>query len=416
MSITRNYPHVWRYTEQRTDYDAAHPGGYPPVKLNKTLTSTSTVTYGSNWPDWKRRISLGLDATTSLTGRRRGNVVMRSGQLSMRNNGNNFQIFNGNLGCELIGFNDPGTTNDSTADRQARSKFLKHYISARNDWRGGNFLAEVRETLHALRHPVQSLYNRTWSFLGRVGKLKKVYRQDPRNLRKHIGDAYLGYTFGVKPLVSDINDATTAFNNVGSHEGAHDTHRVSGFGRNTSIAKALIAAGSFGISGSTGTDAEWERQIKTDNTTRYTAAIRATCGTGRQDLQRLGMDMFDIVPALWEGTYLSFLVDYFANVGECLDSWRLWDADVAWCKITVRNSITTNLTNLHIKPHPTTPFYSYVVGGNPGWYTLSQYVNRSATTIPFPDFHFQMPGFPDMRWLNVSALASQMQLAAAQVK
>lgn len=105
---------------------------------------------------------------------------------------------------------------------------------------------------------------------------------------------------------------------------------------------------------------------------------------------------------------MSFLVDYFANVGEVLDSWRLWDANVAWCKVTVRNSKTLNVTNLHIIPHPTQPTDTYAIGGNPGLYALSQYVSRAPTSIPSPNFHFQMPDFPDMKWLNIAALSNQM--------
>lgn len=409
MSTTRNYSYRWRYTSSCTAYDAAHPGGYPPNVLNRTLTATSTVTYGNNFKDWRQRIANGSDCTTGLTGRRRGHVISRGGDVAHYNSGKIFQRFTGDLAAaeNTATIIDPGTATDSTANARAKSAFLKHYITARNDWRGGNFLAEIRETLHALRHPIKSLYDRTWTFAGRIGKLKKVHKRDPFVLRKHLADAWLGYAFGIRPLVSDINDATTAFNNIGSHEGKHDTHRVSGFGRNTLVTKDTIGGQAFGIGGATATSTVFDRFIKTDNTVRYTAAIVATCGTGRQDLQRIGLDVFDIAPALWEATWLSFLVDYFANVGEMFDSWRLWDANVNWCKVTVRNSTTNNITNLHVVPHPTTPFYTFAIGGNPGFYALSQYVTRASTSIPHPDFTFKMPGFPDMRWLNVTALGQQ---------
>lgn len=411
MSTTRVYPHLWRYTIMRVAFDASHPNGYPPEYNRITRSNQSTVTYGSNFKDWKQRLANGSDCTTLLSGYRRGHVINRAGDITQYIAGKIYQRYSGDLAGGYVAagsFQDPPTANDATADRQARSKFLKHYISARNDWRGGNFLAEIRETLHALRHPLQSLYQRTWTHAGKMRRLRKVYKQDPFVLRKHLADAHLGYAFGVKPLISDINDATTALNNVGSHEGAHDTHRVSGFGRHTTIVKSVADGGAFGVGGGSATSSQFEKQVKTDSTTRYTAGIIATCGTGRQDLQRLGLDQFDILPALWEGTYLSFLVDYFANVGEVLDSWRLWDANVAWCKVTVRNSTTVNVTNLHVIPHPTAPNDTYAIGGNPGFYALSQYVNRAPTTIPYPDFHFQMPGFPDMKWLNVTALANQM--------
>lgn len=409
MSITRTYPHIWRFASLHQAYNTDGTPAGAPVKLNRTLTSNSDVTYGNNFKDWRQRLANGSDCTTGLTGHRRGNIVQRGGSVTQFNVGKRKDVFTGDLALtsNLTRFVDPSTSTDAVANTRAKSKFLSHYIKARDDWRGGNFLAEVRETLHALRNPVKSLYQATWSHVGKIGKLRKIYKKDPVFLRKHLADAHLGYTFGIRPLVSDINDATVAFNNVGSHEGAHDTHRVSGFGRNTSIATSSVPADAFGYA-STSVDLAWESRVKNDNTVRYTAGIRATSGTNRQDLQRIGMDIFDVPSALWEATWMSFLVDYFANVGEMIDSWRLWDANVSWCKVTVRNSTTVNVTNLHVVPHPTTPFYTYSVGGNPGFYGLSQYVSRAATSIPYPDFHFQMPGFPDMRWLNVSALASQM--------
>jgi hypothetical protein len=367
-----------------------------------SVAATDTVTHGGSVPNWKRRIALCQSATTSLVGTHR-KLISHSGSMDVVQESPKVlcQVV-GDLHRHNITFNTPSGSVDPVADSKARAKLLSHYIEMINEWRGGNFLAEVRETIHFLHSPVKSFYKSTWDFAGSVRKLGRVKQKSPVEYGKALSNAWLAYAFGAKPLVQDANDAATALNHLGGGTAAgFDTKTISGFGRN-SLGNILVQTGSLSTPLSIG--AAYDNVTKTDNTVRYRGAFKCGLPGVRKDLQQLGLDVFDIVPAVWEAIPWSFFIDYFANVQEVLDGYRLWDANVGWFMVTVRNSGTRNLQSNRGVPVAggLTPSVS---GGSA--YALVTQVNRGPSNIPHPDWRFQMPGFPSLKWLNIAALARQ---------
>lgn len=415
MSVTKNFR---RNFSGETSYSVSfqsNPSANVKNRIDKSVkVSTTTVTYGENPKDYRLLIKKGVSATTSLTGVHR-RIKSLDGHVSFLQttpfNGIQEDTY-GDVNFAAGGWVDPSGLISVEADNKARSKFLSHYIGLKNTFRGGNFLAEVRETIHMLAHPLKSFYTETWSLAERVKRLGKVYRKDRVGFGKALSDAWLAYAFGVKPLIADVNDATSALNQlaggfVADHNGTiverSDRQKLSGFGKED-VGGSTITAWTP-PPGVSDRGVKVEVIVKTTNTARYYGMINAAPLNDDFVLSQFGIGVFDIVPAAWEAIPWSFFIDYFSNTGEMLDSLRLWSCDMGWCNLTVRNSRTQNIM-FSSCPKDTSQQFVRAAGGR--FYSLSTVVNRSKSAVPVPNWHFQMPGFPSLKWLNIAALARQV--------
>ena len=387
---------------------------FPDVWLrSSTANLTEVAAYGANYPDWRKRLARGISATTLLTGTR-----YKFG----RYNGVGSYTYNRKAGfCDNGRFTGSATsmngitrmgglgiyasdTPDPIALDHANSQLLKKYLSARSNWRGGNFVAEFGETVEMLLHPLRSIYRRSWTFVGRLHKLKKVYERDPLSYSKAIADLWLAYGFGVKPLFEDVNDFTDT---VTKYQTAYvpDSLKLHARGKNSTIEYHAFESGFFGSHLPVGL---WQSEvtIKSDKHVIYNGAIRAAPTFGGRTLDQFGFGIFDVVPAVWEAIPFSFLVDYFLNVQEVLDSMRYMEAEVMWLQRTVRNSATLNIAPP--LPLPTTAATWSTSCSDAGFYGLLTRVKReSITSMPYPGFQLKFPAFSSLKWLNVAALARQ---------
>jgi len=411
MSTTKNFSRSVAFVTQTDRYAGCPKVHSGPFKTTVNRTLSSSVTYGDNISDWREKIASGKSATTSLTGTSTLNYHSTAGGVEIWTFDCGPLLLLQRTTGDILGYqfspNPASTSVDLVADQNASSKFLSNYIKATNTWRGGNFVAEVRETIHMLRHPVQSFYRSTWEFAGRVKKLGKIYRKSKRSYAEHLGDAWLAWAFGVKPLIADCNDAMDALNKVKTGTG-HDQTIIKGFGRRLSNSQS-DPTWSINTPSSTGTGSsiKYRRNDNVSFTVRYYGSMNAAL-TDRETVgQQFGVGIYDVVPAVWEAIPWSFFIDYFANVGEMIDSCRLWSADFGWCNRTVRNSSATTFSDLRVVTPPASG--TYAVTGSPRFYALSRYVLRTASGVPSPSFHFKMPGIDSMKWLNIFALSTQIK-------
>lgn len=410
MSTTKNYPRSYTFGASCKHWVGC-PRVYSPASdQNPTYVknAVNSVTYGDNLKDWRQRIAAGQSATTTLSGTRYGQMICGSGNMSYYNSCGIVNSISGNIFGADAAYATPFTGTDPVAERKAVSKYLQHYIEAKNKWRGGNFVAEVRETIHMLRHPVKSFYQHTWDFAGRVGKFKNVFAKRPADYAKELSNAWLAYVFGAKPLIDDINDATTAANTLKAKRDNMDQNIVNGFGRNTTISRVLTPKAAY-ASLYPGGGTKYDRITKSDNTVRYHSAIAAQLNNTTTTLEHFGFGVYDAAPAVWEAVPWSFLVDYFLNVQEMIDSMRLFNVDSRWCNRTVRNSTTLNFQNLRIEP-PIAGDSMSVSGDR--FYSLAQFVSRAPSSVPSPSWTFKIPGVDSMRWLNIAALSQQIRQSA----
>lgn len=370
---------------------------------NRVLTGNGQVTYGSNIGDWRERIALGLSATTALEGTSTLRMEMQGGSITARF-GYPYVICHqyGDLFSIQAGVPSASTGLDAIAERKAASKFLSKYIAATNTWRGGNFMAEIRETIQMLRHPSKLLYHKVWEYAGSFRKFRNVKRLKRKHVADYIADTWLGFVFGVKPLIADCNDAGKALERIKNGSG-HDTMRISGYGDNRFMDKTIFAHSV--PPGAQSLNNFFAHYSVKHQTCRYYGALKAQPADRYTAFEQAGFTVFDIVPAAYEAMPWSFFLDYFGNINEILDSCKLWTADFAWVNRTIRNSTALTQKDIFHVPVPGNLECS-ISGGR--FYALARYVKRSTSAIPYPSFHFKMPGSDSAKWLNIAALAEQI--------
>lgn len=403
------------YYLTRRGYVYNEKGQLTASQTNSSLKAVSSeVNKDDTRRDWRKLIRQCHSATTPLSGTRRG---ARVGELIQTYqtypSGGHYSTFIdvGQITFDLINmFSDPSSSIDATADKLARSRFLSHYLEKRNNWRGGNFLAELRETIHAIHHPLDAAFGATVKYLDiRHNLLLKKRRLRPgagwrevRAIAKALAGEWLAYAFGIRPLIADIQDASKAYNKLQDPDNC-DTLPISGKGRN--VVASVVVKNDGGGPYTPGITYDYDLHTRSTSSVKYYGRMRARpFGLGSK-IEKFGVDIYDVAPAVWEAIPFSWLVDYFVNVSEVLDSQRLWEADLAWLNVGVKNSIARSETSFRSRGNGPT-WRNHTISGK-GPYAYTYKVSRNGFSIPFPDWQFKMPGFPSLRWLNIAAVIAQ---------
>lgn len=356
------------------------------------IGGVNTVTYGPDFRDWRERLLRGSSATTSLVGTRYTMKYTEADMTSVIKKSSPFYVSNA---CHLIvaeGSNlnqtfptVPIAAMNADAEQIAARNFLKSYIRETRSWHGGATIAEFAETVRFMGSPLKSLYKRTWTFIGKVKKLRKVYERDKILYAKLLAQLWLAYAFAIAPMVSDVNAAQDAVRSLCENLNSVDVKRIVGSGQvnvQESWSTNTSAPGFFG---------RVEQDVFTHlvNGVKYLGAIKVRPPGFSAIAQDFGVGFTDIVPAVWEGIPWSWLFDYFLNVQEVLESYKLAWAEFAWLQRTVRNRRVRFATPF--RPSVLADYETVCNGGK--WYTQVTRVTRGAVAgPPYPNFQFKIPG------------------------
>lgn len=189
-----------------------------------------------------------------------------------------------------------------------------------------NALVPIVE-LRDLRGTIASLMNATSAVLQSVILAKKTHG---KSAAKTVANLWLTWSFGIKPMVSDIQAISNAINDlVNGHEKNVVLH---GSAKKDWLSeKKLTAPGPFMTSWS------GAAQFAHVLSYRYTAGLginlRSSNNYGVQT--QLGLNLQGIPSVLWELTAFSWVVDYFSTVGAYLDDTFSTDANT--CRYVVLN-------------------------------------------------------------------------------
>lgn len=344
MSYTKDYSIV--FPTQSSGRSWSGLGSPPSYSVKNRIITVVRQRTGDRMPNWREKIAKGDNATTNLTG------TWES--LDYRNFGHLYQKWyrsdlNAYFQKEMIG--DLGITNSTIdfvsespslssnfVDNLARAAFYKKLHALTTQFQGMIFLGELRETLYMLRHPVASLHAVAKDFLGLLGKRKKA---KPKSWQKDIAALWLEQAFGWSPLINDVYDAITAYRRLTE---PNQSVRISAGSKKAYDTTSTMS--SFNQSGATWNNALGAqmtflvvRGLKREtHVVRYKGAVRALTESPQwKDYSLFGFQPLEFVPTVWELLPWSFLVDYFANVGDILDASVTRTQDVTYVnKSTVR--------------------------------------------------------------------------------
>lgn len=215
---------------------------------------------------------------------------------------------------------------------------------------------------------------------------------------KVISESWLEYSYGWRPLVSDVKsgaEALAQFNvapKTISHVLVHKRARNSdGSGyQNTRVTGGYgNLAYSFNVQQWTETDV-W-----------VYGGVDISSGLNTESAARLAsLTWSDVLPTVWELIPYSFLVDYFTNVGDVISA-----ATFNYSRLNYWGISTLVKRGVILDGYVPTPGPGQTCGSDKG--QSSAYIHsftREVSPSLLPTLEFKLPGVGSMKWLNIAAL------------
>lgn len=391
-----------------------------PSTTNNTyanLICTSTKTGVSN-PRYRQLIASGRNATTSFNASRQYAEGMNSGfvqtiydAFSCTNfyRGRTIDWVEGDLFEGTSSFpGDPASLGSTEADLQARMEFFKKYHRIRRSFQAGVFFGELAESIRMIRRPGSALRQRIDTYYG-AAKERLRRERTSNSKRKALAGTWLEYSYGWKPLVSDVDSAAETLASIGFKR---KTAPIVSWGEVKTSTPLTVFHG-----GDNDALCEIGRQLHSRVKVRFLGAVNMEAdGTNRQH-HRWGLAPEDFVPTIYNLIPYSFLVDYFSNLGDLIEATCTRNLVFGWkCQTLIQeNEIRISYIKNEYSPTfcPSSSTKTTVlsqVATYPGWKIGWRKVQRSnplSPSVSVKDLRLRIPGVESpSKWLNIAALAS----------
>lgn len=292
--------------------------------------------------------------------------------------------------------------------------FLNACRSAQTTFEGGVFVGEIKEVLQTILRPgkgIRTLINGYSRDLNRrTRRMRRGGRIDPARVtdaNKVISDTWLEYSFGLRPLLADAKSGAEALARLALNPAQYKraSYALSEFLPDSDLSPSGFD--NYIVRPFTGIRYNVYLRGKMGIKCKMTGEVRCKVEnpmTMRSEV--LGFNPSNFLPTVYNLIPYSWLVDYFTNLGDCINAWTFPLADISWWS---RSTISTR--EREIVAHMIQTGVS-----DPGVYRLGDwrgddfhilldrsYIERDATTLGIPTIRFQIPGL-SMKWANLGAL------------
>lgn len=403
-TVTKCFP-VYGVLVQKGGQDALDAQMEP---LNQTglVCATNTFTGVEN-RNWVKQVRSGSNATTIASGTRSEITGLPMRYLVIGYVNGNENLVNARSSC-LCDFNLGISTSTATAAQiasvtnLASTKFSKDVERALTQFSGGVFLAELKETLHMIRRPAQSLRKAIGQYLGGVQKNgRRLKRRPVRERERWVSNSWLESSFGWMPALSDLDSAR---NYLQARQDAlyQELQPVKGSASVRFLSTGQQRSFSVGI----GTISAREQRFN-EVTHVYAGAVSSRAyGPGLINASAMGLSPRSFVPTLWEVIPWSFLVDYFTNIGDVISGWANQHAQLAWGRSTLINARESRFIDQHGSPtQAVTKLVSAQLIASDLKMVSRSFTRAPITTPPVPGISFEIPGM-GIKWINMAALVA----------
>lgn len=387
----------------------------PALSYDQELIFDDVVTRGKSPQPWQHFINVRSNATSFLSGFRR---VIRSerGEITSRFNWNP-SVFNPPLfiyprtarkyGNLVLSAFTPSIGNPSAhADNLAKSRFIRDARAAQTEVQSLVSLGEIRETVRTLVGLVKGTRKLISGHLLGLEKDRKRFKKSTRKTkRKYLTDKYLEFTFGITPLVYDTINYAHALAKLSLDPQPSVRVEARGFDRTD----VLVSGGTLSAGGS----GRFTYDIRRRHTTevKYYGVVTTSISPIGRFAETFGLGWKDFLPTVWELIPYSFVVDYFANISDIIDSATFDLSNFAWISKGIKETDEFYYCNFQknfsaeINPGSIDEFF----GGSPG--ALSDSCtgitrDRHSGTL-IPSLELKLPKLFSRKALNVGALLSQ---------
>lgn len=291
-------------------------------------------------------------------------------------------------------------------------------------------VGEARETFKMIKSPLKSFVRLTVDYVNYASTPPRLQarrqrrrqsvagRQGAKRLASSLNDAYLEYTFGLEPLLSDIRGTLNAY--YRNRDTYSQVKRVSS--RVTETKSSYSSASSWGSQ-----YVEGYRNISNSYTARlqyicYLTASMPLAPGESPFLRDIGLTLTDFVPSVYELIPWSFVLDYFVDIGGYLNRSAVMarnGASVNVCKTYFAQALqeTNPVTYTYPGDVPQTPYPKAGVYGVSSSHStgsaertsVSRSISNlvSAGQLPKPS-----PGLPGWKQdLNLASLGAAFALS-----
>lgn len=388
--------------------------GYDQTLPNVYFSSFANSRTGVSLPRWHSIIKSGGNATTAMSGtrvRRLSYQPMAGANGWNAVHGDNSTYFESYVG--LTGFANQvpshvSGTSESSADNQALTQAYGRLLQMRSQFQGLVALGELPETLRMLKSPFRGLRDALSAHFKNLklaskssGVTRTLTPARSKKFRQVAGETWLETVFGIRPLISDIEDglkAVARFHNDSRRE------VIVGYGSSS------VGTSGTATSGAPNTNYLLVKTSWIDRTTRtvrYKVYVdhtySAEFGSTERALQLSGVSLEQFVPAMYELIPWSFFADYFSNLGHVIQAGCTSQQGVKFVVKTSRLE-TVRTASSSVSGQRNVP---WAWGGVnvPGESVISRSdVQRSASgLLGQPSLEVYLPGKP-MQWANTLAL------------
>lgn len=289
----------------------------------------------------------------------------------------------------------------SSVENQALSNFYSNLAAVESRFKGLVFAGELKETLSMIRHPARALRRGVSEYLSLLKKRgpKLRFRDRPRFVR----DTWLEWSFGVRPLISDLDSAIKAFY-------LSDAARpIFEMVRGTNRSQEILSSSPVNYGPAHNSRTQGLRVVTDEVIVKFYGTYKSS-GSGVIDCHHYGFSPWEFVPTIWELIPYSFLVDYFTNVGKILESWSYRNLGPRFVSKTTIQERRLELKDMRLVPSPQQDGYKITTIGSPGTFSSR---NRTIFRTPdvgtiIPSLELKVPGNWS-QWVNIAALSKQLE-------
>lgn len=411
---------------QKTNVAIVDDPDSPYVNEDTGYTYVTLVTdaTGDNLPLYKEVIRQGGNATNQFFGSK--NVVKNKAGSSSRvvtvygadHEGNKRLISTSQSFTQGHDFGGTAALSppisDGFAEDQARTKFVSKARRATTQFQSGVFLGEIRETIHAIKHPADAIRKGLDQYLGTVKKRARGFRprSDYGRFRRMVGGTWLEYAFGWAPLLNDVQSAAEAF-----------AQQIGGFTppiklRATGKQETVVGDSEGGI-GTLFGDYSCRDILKQNvKATIYGAMAAKVASSAPSFKSSFGLRPRDFIPTIWELIPFSFVTDYFTNVGDIISAGCYSGDEIGWSGMSVKCMTERYSSDLHLIDGsvPIGSEFTVISGSaSPGSvYSSAESLSRTVNPGIIPSLRFSVPGL--RQGFNLAALFSSATMTSREFR
>jgi hypothetical protein len=397
--------------------------GFPNISFVEGTRSlgviSELITYiPYNLPGFRSLIRSRVSATTQLI----GDVIQADGggchyrmELYSLGDPSKTIVWSAEVKGDWAGYNlnlppDPSLHNFAETDNLAAEKLQKKVLSIQRQFQSGVFLGELAETIRLIRNPLGAMFEDTLQYCDRIRRRARIYKR-LKDRKKLVTDSWLQYSYGIAPLVSDIQGAAEAASKIIAYR--LPSQVATGSASDSSYTSHYTKFQDWGPMLLTGQFVE-----SSSVSIRYKACVNVGNNTQQDDLESLGITWGNFAPTLWEIIPYSFLVDYFTNVGSVIDSLAVNESRIGWCEKGISLESQSECSRLECTLAPQHFFPGSLVIESQGNLPVvrRRHFERNAVGLPSPTLRFKLPFSSPIKDANLAALAIANASALASLR